>query len=129
MEVIKNLSISRSEIDKASRLLLQFFDISTVYTKIDQVDLKARMRVLINEVFNRMLKLHRFKFSMVQKTALNFRFLWLKNKAEINLFENLHSLKVAEASDLISSLDFLLDIRHASCSFQYLNDCEAGGYQ
>jgi len=35
---------------------------------------------------------------MVQKTALNFRFLWLKNKVEINLFENLHSFKVAEAS-------------------------------
>jgi hypothetical protein len=46
---------------------------------------------------------------MVQKTALNFRFLWLKNKAEINLFENLHSFKVAEALDLISWLDFLLD--------------------
>ncbi len=56
-----------------------------------------------------MLKFHRFKFLMVQKTALNFRFLWLKNKAEINLFENLHSFKVAEASDLISWLDFLLD--------------------
>jgi hypothetical protein len=50
-----------------------------------------------------------FKVLMVQKTALNFRFLWLKNKAEINLFENLHSIKVAEASDLISWLDFLLD--------------------
>jgi hypothetical protein len=48
-------------------------------------------------------------YSNLQKTALNFRFLWLKNKAEINLFENLHSFKVAEASDLISWLDFLLD--------------------
>jgi hypothetical protein len=56
-----------------------------------------------------MFKLHHFKFLMVQKTALNFRFLWLKNKAEINLFENLHSFKVAEVSDLISWLDFLLD--------------------
>jgi len=46
---------------------------------------------------------------MVQKTAWNFRFWWLKNKAEINLFGNLHSFKVAEASDLISWLDFLLD--------------------
>jgi hypothetical protein len=45
----------------------------------------------------------------VVTTALNFRFLWLKNKAEINLFENLHSFKVAEVSDLISWLDFLLD--------------------
>jgi len=56
-----------------------------------------------------MLELHRFKFLMVQKTSLNFRFLWLKNKAEINLFENLHSFKVVECSDLISWLDFLLD--------------------
>jgi hypothetical protein len=46
---------------------------------------------------------------MVQKTALNFRFLWLKYKAEINLFENLHSFKVVEASDLIFWSDFLLD--------------------
>jgi len=60
------------------------------------------MRVLINNVFNRMLKLHRFKFLMVQKTALNVRFWWLKNKAEINLFENFHSFKVAEASNLTS---------------------------
>ncbi len=32
----------------------------------------------------------------------------LKNKEEINIFENLCSFKVAEASDLISRLDFLL---------------------
>jgi hypothetical protein len=74
VEVINNLNRSKSEIDKASPLLLQSFDFSTLYTKIDLVDLKARMRVLINKVFNRMLKLHRFKFLMVQKTALNFRF-------------------------------------------------------
>jgi hypothetical protein len=40
--------------------------------------------------------------------SLNFRFLWLKNKAEINLFENLHSFKVSEASDLISWAGFLI---------------------
>jgi hypothetical protein len=87
VEVINNLNRSRSEIDKASPLLLQSFDFSTLYTKIDLVDLKARMRVLINKVFNRMLKLYHFKFLLVQKTALNFRFLWLKNKAEINLLK------------------------------------------
>jgi hypothetical protein len=106
VEVINNFNRSRSEIDKASPLLLQSFDF---LTHIDLVDLKACMRVLINKVFNRMLKLHCFKFLMVQKTALNFRFLWLKNKTKINLFENFHSFKVAEASDLISWLDFLLD--------------------
>jgi hypothetical protein len=56
-----------------------------------------------------MLKLHHFKFLMVQKTALDFRFLWLEKKADINLFENLRSFKVVEGSDLIAWLDFLLD--------------------
>ncbi len=74
VEVINKLNLSRSEIDKASPLLLQSFDFSTLYTDIDLVDLKAHMRVLINKVFNRMLELHRFKFLLVQKTALNFRF-------------------------------------------------------
>jgi hypothetical protein len=47
------------------------------------------------------LELHCFKFLLVQRTAFNFRFLWLKNKEEINLFENLHSFKgvEVEASD------------------------------
>ncbi len=44
VEVINNLNHSRSEIDKASPLLLQSFDFSTLYTKIDLVDLKAHMR-------------------------------------------------------------------------------------
>jgi hypothetical protein len=35
--------------------------------------------------------------------------LWLKNKEETSLFENLHSFKIVEAPDLISWLDFLLD--------------------
>ncbi len=74
VEVTNNLNLSISEIDKASPLLLQSFDFSTLYTKIDLVDLKACMRVLINKVFNQMLKLHHFKFLMVQKTALNLGF-------------------------------------------------------
>jgi hypothetical protein len=65
VELINNLKLLRSEIDKASPLLLQPFDFSTLYTKIDLVDLKACMRVLINKVFNQMPKLHRFKFLMV----------------------------------------------------------------
>ncbi len=73
------------------------------------MDLKVRIRVLINKVFNEMLKLHRFKFLLVQKTTLNFRFLWLKNKAKINLFENFHNFNVVKASNLIFWLDFLLD--------------------
>jgi hypothetical protein len=92
--VINKLNLLRSEVDKASPLLLQSFDFSTLYTRIDLMDLKARMRVLINKVFNQMLKLHRFKFLMVQKPALNFRFLWLKNKTETDFFENLRSFKL-----------------------------------
>ncbi len=109
MEVIKQLNLSRLEVDKASPLLLQSFDFSTLYAKIDLIDLKAHLKVLINRVFHWMLKLHHLKFLLVQRIAMNFRFLWLKNKEEINLFENLHSFKGVEASDLISWLDFLLD--------------------
>jgi len=110
VEVINNLNCSKSEIDKASPLLeLWYFDFSILYTKIDLGNLKARMKVLINKMFNHMLKFHCFKFLMVQKIALNFRFMWLKNKTEINLFQNLHSFEVAEASDLISWLDFLIN--------------------
>jgi hypothetical protein len=50
VEVINKFNLLRSEIDKASPLLLQSFDFSTLYTKIDLVDLKARMRVPINKV-------------------------------------------------------------------------------
>jgi len=69
VELINNLNRSRSEIDKASPLLLQYFDFSTLYTNIDLVDLKARMRVLLNKVFNQMLKLHRFKFLIGSKNC------------------------------------------------------------
>jgi hypothetical protein len=54
-----------------------------------------------------MLKLHHLKFLLVQKTSLNFRFLWVKNKEEINLFENLHSFEVVEVFNLIYWLDLL----------------------
>ncbi len=95
VEVINKLNLSRSEVDKASELLLQSSDFLALYTKIDLMDLKACMRVLTNKVCSWMLNLHRFKSLMVQKTDLNFRFVWLKNKAVINLFENLHSFTVA----------------------------------
>ncbi len=59
VDVMNKLNLSRSEIEKASPLLLQSFDFSTLYTKIDVVDLNAHMRVLIKKVFTQMLKLHR----------------------------------------------------------------------
>jgi hypothetical protein len=52
VEVIYDLNHWRSRIDKASPLLLQSFDFSTLYTKIDLVDLKVHRRVLINKMFN-----------------------------------------------------------------------------
>jgi hypothetical protein len=74
VDVIKILNLSRSEFYKTS-LLLQSSDFSTLCTKID---LKASMKVLINNLFHQMLKLHCFKFLSVQRSALNFRFLCLK---------------------------------------------------
>jgi hypothetical protein len=85
VDIIKELKLLRSEVDKASPLLLQSFDFSTLYTKIDPMDLKAHMKVLINKVFHQMLKFHCLKFLLVQRTALNFRFLWLNIKEERNL--------------------------------------------
>jgi len=58
--------------------------------------------ILMSDLIEKpILELHCFKFLLVQRTAFNFRFLWLKNKEEINLFENLHSFKgvEVEASD------------------------------
>jgi hypothetical protein len=110
VEAINNLNHLRSKTDKTSPLLLlPSFDFLTVCIKIDLVDLKVRMRVLINQLFNRITKLRRFKFLMVRIITLNLLIFWLKNKAEIHLFEDLHRFKVAEASNLISWLDFLLD--------------------
>jgi hypothetical protein len=109
MNARKQLNLSRSEVDKTSPLLLLSFDLSTLYTKIDLMDLKARMKILISKLLHRILKLHHFKFLLIQRSALNFRFLWLENKEEINLFENLRSFKAVKASDLISWLDFLLN--------------------
>ncbi len=60
MDIIKQLNISRSEVDKASTLLLQSFDFSILYTKIDLMDLKALMKVFINKVFHGMLRFHCF---------------------------------------------------------------------
>jgi hypothetical protein len=61
VDVIKILYLSRSEFYKTS-LLLQSFDFATLYTKID---LKASMKVLINNLFHQTLKLHCFKFLSV----------------------------------------------------------------
>ncbi len=53
--------------------------------------------ILMSDLIEKpILELHFLEFLLVQRTALNFRFLWLKNKEEINLFENLHSFKGVE---------------------------------
>ncbi len=107
--MIKLLNLSRSEVDKASPLLLLLFGFSTLYTNINLMDLRACMKVLIKKVLRWMFKLYCLKFLLVQRTALNLRCLWLKNEQERSPFETLHGFKIVEGSNLISSLDFLLD--------------------
>jgi hypothetical protein len=67
VEVIIKLNLSRLEGDKASPLMLQSFDFLTLYTKIDLMDLKSWMRVLINKVFHQMFKLHCLSFCWFKK--------------------------------------------------------------
>jgi hypothetical protein len=50
----------------------------------------------------------------------------LKNKEEINFFENLCSFKVAEASDLISRLDFFLDNLFLCFAHYTYRQCSTG---
>jgi len=103
------LNLLRSEVDNASPLVLQLFVFSTLrYSQIDLMDQKSQMEILINKLFSWMFKLRHCTILLVQRIALN-RYLWLKNKQEICLFETLHSVKVVEASDLMSWLNFLLD--------------------
>jgi hypothetical protein len=52
VEVLKVLNHSRA--DKPPPLLSQSFDFSTLYTKINSSDLEARMKVLVNKVFDKM---------------------------------------------------------------------------
>jgi hypothetical protein len=59
----------RNKSCKASPLLLQLFDFSTLYTKIDLTDLKARVKVMINIVFNQIFELHHFKFLVGLKNS------------------------------------------------------------
>jgi hypothetical protein len=60
VEVINKLNLLRLEVDKASPLMLRFFDFLTIYTKIYLMDLKTE--ILINKVFHWSLKLPRFRF-------------------------------------------------------------------
>jgi len=59
----------RNKSRKASPLLLRLFDFSTLYTKIDLTDLKARVKVMINIVFNQIFELHHFKFLVGLKNS------------------------------------------------------------
>jgi hypothetical protein len=54
--VRKLLNLSRSEVDKASPLLLLSF--GTLYTNINLMDLRACMKVLIKKVLRWMFKLY-----------------------------------------------------------------------
>jgi hypothetical protein len=54
---------------RSSPLLLQLFDFSTLYTKIDLTDLKAHVKVMINKEFNQIFNLHHFKFLVGLKNS------------------------------------------------------------
>ena len=57
--VLKSLNSSRSLAEKSSSLLcLQTFDFTTLYTKLDLVDLCSGIKSLINEVFSYTEKRH-----------------------------------------------------------------------
>jgi len=65
LDVTKLLKLLRLEVYKASPLLWQLFDFSTLY--IDRPDKsKSCMEVLINKMFYWMVKLYGFKFLLVQ---------------------------------------------------------------
>lgn len=66
------------------------------------------MKVLINRVFKQIFKLYCYKFLLVLRSALNFRYLWLKNKIEISSFETLYSFRIVETSDLNLLVEFLV---------------------
>jgi hypothetical protein len=68
VEVIIKLNLLRSEGDKASPLMLQSFDFLTLYTQIDLMDLKSWMRVLINNFFHQMFKLHCFNIKCLLRS-------------------------------------------------------------
>ncbi len=70
---VTKLKLLRLEVQQASPLLWQLFDFSALYIKIDLTNLKAWMKVLTNKMFNCMVNLCHFKFSLVQRTTLNFR--------------------------------------------------------
>jgi len=74
--------------------------------RFNLANLKACMKIWSSKVFGHMLKSHSFKFLLVQRTALTFRFLWLENKQMTSFFVFLHSFKVVEVSHLIFSLMF-----------------------
>ncbi len=79
----------------------------------------------------RCFKLHGFKFLLVQRMALTFRYLWLKNKLKISSFENLHSFKVVQALDLITWLDFLLNtlfLFFSHCAYRHCIAIPIGGF-
>ncbi len=97
------------DVTKLLNLLKSEIDFSTLYTNINLMDLRACMKVLIKKVLRWVFKLYCLKFLLVQRTALNLRCLWLKNEQEISPFETLHGFKIVEGSNLISSLEFLLD--------------------
>jgi hypothetical protein len=103
------LNSSRTLAEKSSSLCLQTFDFTTLYTKLDLVDLRSRIKSLINEVFTYKDKRHRFKVLLVEKSALHFDFCWLKSKNQCLNKKKKRYTRVVVQDDLLCWLYFLLD--------------------
>lgn len=107
--VIKFLNSSRTMVDKSSPLCLQTFDFSTLYTKLDLIDLKDRIKSLVKKVFTYKFEKFRCKALLVEKSALHFDFLWLKNKkVHVDQSKKRFS-RVVDENDFLTWLEFLLD--------------------
>ncbi len=69
-----------------------------------------------------MLKLHRLKFFLGPKNKLELQVLWVKNKEEMNLFENIHSFEVVE----VFNLNYWLDLLQLDYFFIFFGHCAYG---
>jgi hypothetical protein len=109
VDVIKLLKLLRSEVDKASPLLLQSFDLSTLYTKIRPNGSKSLYwKLWLVKCLIRCWNFIVLSFCWFEENLWTSCFCGWRIKKR-NSLEYLHSFKVVEASDVISWSDFLLD--------------------
>jgi len=80
------LNLLRSEVDNASPLVLQLFVFSTLrYSQIDLMEQKSQMEILINKLFNWLLRLRHSTILVVERIDFK-RNIGMKNDKESCLF-------------------------------------------